>query len=86
MSFAAKIEVLATGEVSLVFFDKSEAWEKVYPSRSVAAKEAERLGVFDSTTRRLFEHVTNSGEYGYIDRQVDVRVNRLLSTGFTKRK
>ena len=84
MSYAVKIEVLPTGEVSIDFFNKSEAWQKVFPSRALAAKEAERLGVFDSTARRLFEHVTDLADCGYLDRNVEVRVNRLLASGFTR--
>ena len=84
MVVAAKLEVLATGEVSLDFFNESEAWQKVFTSLTAAAKEAERLGVFDSATRRYVEHVTESTDRGYIDNHVEVRVNQLVPRGFTK--
>lgn len=84
MSFAARIEVLATGEVSVKFSNESGAWHKVFSSVPLAAKEAERLGVFDSTARRHFEQVMDAAELGYADPNVDVRVNQLLSRGFTE--
>ena len=85
MAYAAKLEVLETGEVSLSFFNKSETWEKLFSSIPLAAKEAERLGVFDSTTRRQFEHATSLADLGYLDRHVEVRVHQLESRGYTQR-